>query len=62
MFVFFLKVYRLGRDQALFDFLPAKYEVALSLAQTPEQFAKILEAFLAETRTQRGNQEHHEAH
>ena len=53
MFLFFLRVYRLGRDQALFEFIPAKYELALSLAQTPEQYSRILDSFLEETQTQR---------
>lgn len=46
---FFTKVYQLGRDQAMLELLPVRYEMALQLAATPEDRRRILDDFLRET-------------
>lgn len=46
---FFGKIYQLGRDQAMLELLPVRYEMALEMASTPEDRRKILDDFLRET-------------
>lgn len=45
----FAKIHSLGRDQAMLELLPVRYEMALELASTPEDRRKILDNFLRET-------------
>jgi hypothetical protein len=49
----FWRVQRLAKDTALFEFLIAKYELALSLAATERQYEHILNEFIVETTTLR---------
>lgn len=46
---FFGRVYQLGRDQAMLELLPMRYEMALEMASTPEDRRKVLDDFLRET-------------
>lgn len=47
------KMWQLGRDQAMLELIPSRYEIGLSLATSPAQFSKILDQFLAETESLR---------
>ena len=47
------KMWQLGRDQAMLELIPTRYEIALSLATSPDQFSKILDQFLTETESLR---------
>jgi hypothetical protein len=43
------RAWMLNRDQLLLELVPARYELALTLARTKEQYAQILRTFLKET-------------
>jgi hypothetical protein len=43
------KAWQLRRDQAMLELLPSRYELALSLCKTQEQYKQFLERFLSET-------------
>ena len=45
----FASVRSIGRDQAMLEVLPTRYELALQFATTAEDRRKILERFLDET-------------
>jgi hypothetical protein len=47
------QVRQLSRDQLMLEMIPAKYELALRLASSPEQYRTTLEAMLAETQSLR---------
>ena len=49
------KAWELHRDQWLLELVPTKYELALSLATSQQQFATILDQLLVELSTLRGN-------
>ena len=53
LLVLVYKMWQLGRDQAMLELIPTSYEVALSLADSPAQFSKILDQFLSETESLR---------
>jgi len=47
------KMWQLGRDQAMLELIPTRYEIALSLVTSSAQFSKILDQFLSETESLR---------
>lgn len=47
-FTLLAKTWRLGKDQANLELLPASYEILFSLCKTNEQFKVVLDAFLTE--------------
>jgi hypothetical protein len=44
----FRRVARLGREQAMLELIPAKYELALNIAETPEDRRKVLNSLMKE--------------
>lgn len=44
----FNKIHAIGRDQAMLELIPVKYELALQLATAPEAKAKLLDNYLQE--------------
>jgi hypothetical protein len=49
LYVCMLRVWKLGKDQALLVLIPSAYELQFSLALTPQQHCFILRAFMQET-------------
>ena len=54
LMVLFTKIYTLGRDQAMLELIPTKYELALRIAESPRDRKKVLDEFLKETSSLRG--------
>jgi hypothetical protein len=54
-FALLLKSWRLGRDQANLELIPASYEVLFALCKTNEQFKVVFDAFLTEMIEMRKN-------
>lgn len=53
MFGFLTRAWQLAKDQAMLELIPSRYELALQLAASPEQFAAILNEFLRESNSLR---------
>jgi hypothetical protein len=49
LMLLFTKVYSLGRDQAMLELIPTKYELAIQFATTPKDRKAVLDQFLKET-------------
>jgi len=49
-----VKMWQLGRDQAMLELIPTRYEIALSFATSNTQLSEILTKFLTETESLRG--------
>lgn len=55
LFVFLNRAWRLGRDQAVLELVPATYETLFRLCKSPQQYEVVFEAFLDEMVTMRRN-------
>ena len=49
------KAWRIARDQAMLELVPARYTLAIELARSDEDIQKIIADFLAETSSLRGS-------
>jgi hypothetical protein len=49
LFGFLERAWRLTKDQAILELIPARYELALQLSLTREQYSKVLNQFMQET-------------
>jgi hypothetical protein len=50
---FFRRAWELNRDQAMLELVPARYELALNLSTSSQEYERILREFLKETATMR---------
>ena len=57
MFGILTRMWRLAKDQAMLELIPARYELALQLAASPEQFSAILNEFMRESSLIRSQKE-----
>ena len=55
LFVFLNRAWRLGRDQAILELVPATYETLFRLCKSPQQYGVVFEAFLDEMVAMRKN-------
>lgn len=51
------RMWQLAKDQAMLELIPSRYELALQLATSPEQFSTILNEFLRESTSIRSQKE-----
>jgi hypothetical protein len=49
MFGFLTRMWQLAKDQAMLELIPTRYELALQLATSPDQFSDILNEFMRES-------------
>ena len=57
MFGILTRMWQLAKDQAMLELIPSRYELALQLASSPEQFSTILNEFLRESTSIRSQKE-----
>lgn len=43
------RIWRMARDQMMLELIPARYELAFSLSETPEQRRQLIRQFIADT-------------
>lgn len=49
LFGLLVRIWKLSRDQAMLELVPARYELALQMCTNPNQFSEILTQFMRET-------------